>query len=829
MEWRHRTDVAISSAEGGAPMNEPALDDIRSADPVERLLEDSWKARGRRFSRRELAVETVASTLFLGCAIPLALAALASHSMDPLLAVVLVLLYAVASRGIQFPIGAGYVVPSYLVLVPMLLLLPPGIVPLLAAGGLVVGTLGQVAARRVGPERVLFSIPDAWHALGPALVLVLAGRIHGDARLILVYVAAFLAGCLLDLASATLREAMAMGIASRVQIRVIAVVWLIDACIAPLGILVAHTARRAPADVLLILPLVGVLLLLSRDRSARIAEAQRRLDLVAHERTRLQAAVRRLGDAFAAKLDLNALTDIVLRGSIEALGAAAGQLTLSGPFDPRVLEIASTPRFAAALRAAANLAQSDEQPCRLERDGVWALALPFGFSSDAGRAHGALAVAREDRAFRDDEEDVIFGLVERARQAAADIVAHQLLREQAVTDALTGLGNRRKLAADLDERLAAASASQPLVLMMFDLDGFKSYNDTFGHLAGDTVLARLGGKLADAVSAYGTAYRLGGDEFCVLAAARYDELHTVLCAAAGALVERGENFSVGASYGAVLLPHEATDLDYALQLADERMYARKRGRPSLAGDQTRDVLIRIIHAKQPSLQNHSSEVAELCLRVGRRLKMTAEELDELARAAELHDIGKVGIPDAILEKPAALSESEWEFMHQHTVLGERILSAAPALRPVAVIVRASHERWDGLGYPDGLAGAEIPLGARIIAACDAYEAMTTDRCYRRRIGHDAACQELRRGAGRQFDPNVVEALLDELHVAGGAPLVGGMVAGAEPEATEEVAAYLREVLARHEIDRGHRRDATSTSRPRRRVARAVAGTVRSIQ
>jgi diguanylate cyclase (GGDEF)-like protein len=782
-------------------MNEPTLDDARSTGAVERLLEDSWETRSRRSSRRELVVETLAALLFLGCAIPLALAALASHSPNPLMTVVLVGAYALASRMIKFPIGAGYVVPSYLVLVPMLLLLPPGVVPLLAAAGLVVGTIGQVAARRVGPERVLFSIPDAWHALGPALVLVLAGPVHGGVRLALVYILAFLAGCLLDLISGTVREAATLRIAPRVQIRVIALVWLVDACIAPLGLLVAHAARQDAAEILLILPLNGVLLLLSRDRSARIEQAQRRLDLVAHERTRLQTAVRRLGDAFAAKLDLEALTDIVLRGSIEALDADAGCFTLSGPLRPRVIEIGSTPRIAPALQAATDTAYTTEQSCQAERDGVWALALPFGFSSDAGRAHGALAVARKDRAFRDDEEAVMYGLVERARQAAADIVAHQVLRKQALTDALTKLGNRHKLAADVDEWVAAASASKPLVLILFDLDGFKSYNDTFGHLAGDALLARLGSKLAAAVSAHGTAYRLGGDEFCVLLAARPTELHTVVAAAADSLEEHGENFAVGASYGAVLLPHEATKLDYALQLADERMYARKKGRPSLAGDQTRDVLIRIMHAKQPSLQDHSSEVAQLCLRVARRFGMTVEELDELARAAELHDVGKVGVPDAILEKPTALNRAEWGFMHQHTVLGERILSAAPALRPVAVIVRATHERWDGRGYPDGLAGEEIPLGARIIAACDAYEAMTTDRCYRARMSDADACQELRREAGHQFDRHIVEMLLDELRMTNQATFAAGSERKPRLQAADEVVTYLREVLAHHERNR----------------------------
>ena len=808
-------------AGSNAPIEHAAgLDDVRSTDPVERLLEDSWKRRSRRLNRRELVAEAIAAALFLGYAVPLALTAVASHAMDWQLAAVLVGLYALASGAIKFPIGAGYVVPSYLVLVPMLLLLPPGIVPLLAAAGLVLGTLGQVLARRVAPERVLFSIPDAWHAFGPALVLIIAGPLHGEMQMALVYIAAFLAGCLVDLVSATVREAAAMGIASRVQMRVIALVWIIDACMAPVGLLVAHAARQNRAQVLLILPLFAVLLLLSRDRSARIEQAQRRLELVAHQRTRLQTAVRRLGDAFAAKLDLEALTEIVLRGSLEALDADAGRLTLSGPFDPRLLEVSSTPQFSPALRAAAETARTDEKACQLEREGVWALALPFGFPSDAGRARGALALARRDRPFCDDEEAVMCGLVEPARKAAADIVTHQLLREQALTDALTKLGNRRKLTSDVLERMAGTSPSHPLVLVMFDLNGFKSYNDTFGHGAGDALLARLGGKLAAAVAPCGTAYRLGGDEFCVLATPQPAELGTTLSAAAGALEESGENFAVSASYGAVLLTYEASTLDYALQLADERMYAHKKGRPSLAGDQTRDVLLRIMHAKQPSLQDHSNEVAELCQRVGRGFGMTAEELDELARAAELHDVGKVGIPDAILEKPGKLTEEEWEFMHQHTVLGERILSAAPALRPVAVIVRASHERWDGRGYPDGLAGEKIPLGARIITACDAYDAMTTDRCYRARLGHLRACEELRREAGHQFDPTVVQALLEELYKEDVAPRRGRAAPAAETQMADEVAAHLREVLARHTTDVDHNQTAVDASEPHRSAAPA---------
>jgi diguanylate cyclase (GGDEF)-like protein len=452
----------------------------------------------------------------------------------------------------------------------------------------------------------------------------------------------------------------------------------------------------------------------------------------------------------------------VLRGSIEALDAEAGRLTLSGPLSPLVLESDRKYPHGSALRAAADAAQTEGKPCRLNLDGIHVLALPFGFCSDSGPAHGAIAVARGEREFRGDEEEVMAGLVERARAAAADIIAHRILHEQAYTDALTNLGNRRALAAELEARVGGALGSQPLLLVLFDLDGFKSYNDTFGHLAGDALLARLGGKLAVAVSEYGAAYRLGGDEFCALIAASAAQRDGIVADAVAALSERGERFAVGVSYGAVALPEEADNAEYAMKLADERMYARKRGRASSVGDQTRDVLVQIIHAKKPELHEHSSEVARLSRRVGSALGLSSEELGELGRAADLHDVGKVGVPDAILGKHEPLTEAERAFVRHHTLLGERILSSVPALRGVASIVRSTHERWDGSGYPDGLAAERIPTAARIIAACDAYVSMQSDRANRAPRGRAQALDELRGEAGRQFDPDVVAALLSEL-------------------------------------------------------------------
>ena len=263
------------------------------------------------------------------------------------------------------------------------------------------------------------------------------------------------------------------------------------------------------------------------------------------------------------------------------------------------------------------------------------------------------------------------------------------------------------------------------------------------------------------MSPHGTAYRLGGDEFCVLLPA-LGELHQAVEAAAGALQERGETFAITASCGAVLLPDEATTPEYALQLADKRMYKHKHGRPSGAREQAHDVLVHILRAKQQGLPTHSSGVAQIAVPIGRRLGMNAEQIDELARAAALHDIGKVGIPDAILDKARSTRCRRVELHPPAHVARRAHPQRRPALRPVATIVRASHERWDGGGYPDGLHGNEIPLAARIIAVCDAYDAIVTDRCYRSSRPPEVARQELRRESGHQFDPAVVAVFLEVL-------------------------------------------------------------------
>jgi HD-GYP domain-containing protein (c-di-GMP phosphodiesterase class II) len=173
-------------------------------------------------------------------------------------------------------------------------------------------------------------------------------------------------------------------------------------------------------------------------------------------------------------------------------------------------------------------------------------------------------------------------------------------------------------------------------------------------------------------------------------------------------------------------------------------------------------LLRTLAEREPELRAHVADVSSLAVRVGDRLGLLRDELEELRLAAELHDIGKLAVPDVVLQEAAALDATEWSFIQSHTLIGQRILSAAPALRAVGAIVRSTHENWDGTGYPDGLAGEAIPLAARIITACDAYSAMTSDRTYRAARTQGEAIRELRRCAGKQFDPHVVDLLCDVL-------------------------------------------------------------------
>jgi diguanylate cyclase (GGDEF)-like protein len=340
--------------------------------------------------------------------------------------------------------------------------------------------------------------------------------------------------------------------------------------------------------------------------------------------------------------------------------------------------------------------------------------------------------------------------------------AHQAMlehsRNEALTDPLTGLGNRRALAVALERRLDQP-LPEPMLLALFDLDGFKSYNDSFGHAAGDALLQRLATALGTVLKGPASVYRMGGDEFCALLPGG-DTGQTLLRAAAAVLSDQGDGFSISASLGSVRLPEETDDVEEAVRLADQRMYAHKRqNRRDGAAQEVKRALLSALAQRDPRLGDHVDDVGALAEQTAYELGCLGGQAERIRIAAVLHDIGKMAIPEAILNKRGPLTDSEWVLMRQHTVAGERIIASSSALADVGPMVRSSHERWDGRGYPDGLAGDQIPRTSRIISVCDSYHAMTSDRAYRKAMSTEVALAELRAAAGAQFDPEVVEAFL----------------------------------------------------------------------
>jgi diguanylate cyclase (GGDEF)-like protein len=329
---------------------------------------------------------------------------------------------------------------------------------------------------------------------------------------------------------------------------------------------------------------------------------------------------------------------------------------------------------------------------------------------------------------------------------------------EARTDPLTGLGNRRALTDDLARALSENLTTTELLLATFDLDGFKQYNDTFGHPAGDALLERLGARLLAAGARHSAAaYRIGGDEFCVVARCLPEHAAELVDDAREALHDSGEGWSIGCSHGVVWMPSEATTARDALSIVDKRLYAEKTGRSSTS-KQVADALLQVLAEQDASLDVHVERVAALAAELAADLGLSEHEVQRIRLAAKLHEVGKTAIPAAIRDKRGPLDDREWGFVRGHPAIGARIVSAAPALQSTATLILSSHERIDGLGYPYGLKGEQIPLGSRIIAVCDAFEAMTSDRPYRPAMTADAALEALRHSSGTEFDSSVVDAL-----------------------------------------------------------------------
>jgi diguanylate cyclase (GGDEF)-like protein len=311
-------------------------------------------------------------------------------------------------------------------------------------------------------------------------------------------------------------------------------------------------------------------------------------------------------------------------------------------------------------------------------------------------------------------------------------------------------GTRAEL---LDELGKAAKESR--LLLVADVDGFRAYNARHGYDAGNAILAALELR-AGGVS---RPFRLGGDAFALLLGGEGPALVREVGRALDRLtLEHPEPLQC--AFGAAVVPTEAMGCA-ALALAEERLDDQKR-RGLIFPDRVGDLLLALTQAHDESLAKHAREVARLADAVAARLGLSVADRGLVRRTAELHDVGKLAISREVLAKPGPLDEPEWREIRRHTLAGEELLNFFPSLAPVAALVRSTHERFDGDGYPDGLDRNAIPLVARIVAACDAYEAMVTDRTYGPTRTSAEACAELEASSGRQFDAEVVAALLAEV-------------------------------------------------------------------
>lgn len=372
-------------------------------------------------------------------------------------------------------------------------------------------------------------------------------------------------------------------------------------------------------------------------------------------------------------------------------------------------------------------------------------------------------------------------------------VAHATIQKQALTDPLTGLPNHRAIMKHLEKEVGRTQRfAHSFSLLFFDLDHFKTLNDSYGHAGGDVALHSLGQLLAEELRNLDTVGRWGGEEFiAILPETTMQEAQDI----AERLRQRvnQHTFAIGGglhltcSIGIANYPKHATTLTTLINAADQAMYAAKRlGRnqvrvideavvkmvlASEEGEGDREgvalygfieALTSLLDQRDISLGKHSYDVADLVYQLSLKLGVSGSEAQMIKMAGKLHDIGKIGISDTILHKPASLTEEEWQKMKDHTITGAAIVAHIPALRPLASVIRAHHERWDGHGYPDRLQDTAIPLAARIISVVDAYMAMIVDRSYQKARPTQEAVAELRRCSGTQFDPAVVEALIGYL-------------------------------------------------------------------
>ena len=372
-------------------------------------------------------------------------------------------------------------------------------------------------------------------------------------------------------------------------------------------------------------------------------------------------------------------------------------------------------------------------------------------------------------------------------------LANKKLQEMAVTDSLTGLKNHGDFQNHLEHELARARRfDQALPVIMLDLDHFKNVNDKFGHPMGDAVLKSVGRKLMAGIRKIDYCARYGGEEFVIIlpetttvnATMVAEKLRVSIKEEVAAETGLPSSY-VGASFGIADYPRCARDKDGLIAAADSALlFSKRKGRNQVsyfldltntdlsesdieklgdrlggAGLQTISALAEAVNYSDGYSVTDTQKITDASRSVAAAMGMSEKQTELLILATRLHDIGKVGIPDSILSKKDALSPAEISKVRQHPEIGQRILHEATAVKDVVSAILYHHENWDGSGYPEQLKGEDIPLMARAVSIADAYRAMASDRPYRKALTPEKAIDELRQGAGKQFDPTLVELFI----------------------------------------------------------------------
>jgi diguanylate cyclase (GGDEF)-like protein len=390
----------------------------------------------------------------------------------------------------------------------------------------------------------------------------------------------------------------------------------------------------------------------------------------------------------------------------------------------------------------------------------------------------------EYKRFPQEEIETIGAIAKQAAIIIENARLHERLQEQAITDSLTGLHNYRHIHERLEEEFERASrGSQPFAVLMMDLDNFKFFNDLHGHQTGDEALKFAAEQIKKSLRAVDIVGRYGGDEFLAVlpqtnraeAEQAADRIISTLADTPFHIPGSIEEVPIDVSIGVGCYPYDSSTKHDLVAVADTAMYEAKRAGGACAVPayacssqpiSSQSVGFGLLHSlmnalahKDPYTKRHCEDNVRYIDRLAECLQLPPAAQDSLKKAALLHDVGKIAVPDSTLLKPGPLNAQEWEVMRQHVEFGETIVRGisqiADAIEPVAT----HHERYDGMGYPRGLKGEDIPLLGRILAVVDAYSAMTLDRPYRKALTHAQAVEELKKGAGTQFDPRIVDAFL----------------------------------------------------------------------